>query len=211
MLSIFENQFISLGSDERKSYFYDKREQFNKLKVEDKSSLELAALFIFLNKTCFNGLYRVNQKGLFNVPAGSYKNPTICDRVNLKNISLALKNVEIVAGDYKKSYDFIDEKTFVYLDPPYRPLNSTSTFTSYTENGFDDEAQRQLARYFDKLNSKGAKLILSNSDPKNCDEEDNFFDDLYKEHNIKRIEATRMINSKAEGRGKINEILVTNF
>ena len=166
---------------------------------------------IFLNRTCFNGLYRVNKKGLFNVPMGDYKNPKICDEENLINISEKLKNVDIIHGDYKKSYDFIDENTFVYFDPPYRPLNQTSSFTSYTEYTFGDKEQVEFSEYFKLLNEKGAKLLLSNSDPKNENIEDNFFDDLYKEFDISRIEASRAINSNGGKRGKITEILVNNW
>ena len=168
-------------------------------------------LFIFLNKTCFNGLYRVNKKGEFNVPMGAYKNPKICDKENLKNVAMALKNVKIVYADYRESKDFIDEKTFVYIDPPYRPLNLTSSFTSYTENDFSDKEQIELAEYIDVLNKKGAKIVMSNSDPKNNNTDDNFFDELYKNYNINRVKATRMLNSNASLRGAINELLITNY
>jgi len=150
--------------------------------IQDKKEIDIeenntkkAALFIFLNKTCFNGLYRVNKKGEYNVPMGAYKNPKICDEENLKNVSLALKNVKIIYADYRESESFIDEKTFVYIDPPYRPLNITSSFTSYTENDFSDKEQIELANYIDSLNEKGAKVVISNSDPKNTNENDNFF------------------------------------
>ena len=211
-LLILEEEFLIKSKEDRKLYYYEKREEFNELKTERNKSdlLERAALTIFLNKTCFNGLYRVNKKGLFNVPMGDYKNPKICDEENLINISKKLKNVDIICGDYKKSYDFIDENTFVYFDPPYRPLNQTSSFTSYTEYAFGDKEQIELGEYFKLLDGKGAKLLLSNSDPKNEDENDNFFDDLYKGFNIERIEAGRAINSNGRKRGKITEILVNN-
>lgn len=211
-LKVFENEFLVKDKEDRKIYYYEKREQFNKLKLENNSEeVKRAALMIFLNRTCFNGLYRVNKKGLFNVPMGDYKNPKICDEENLINISKKLKNVDIIYGDYKKSYDFIDKNTFVYFDPPYRPLNQTSSFTSYTEYTFEDKEQIELSEYFKLLNEKGAKLLLSNSDPKNENIEDNFFDDLYKEFNINRIEANRSINSNGRKRGKITEILVNNM
>lgn len=198
---------------EQKEYYYKKREAFNDLKIDgDKQTkLEKAALFIFINKTCFNGLYRVNRKGGFNVPMGAYKNPAICDEDNLRKTSDLLKKVTIVCGDYKQSEEFIDENTFVYCDPPYRPLNETASFTSYTENGFPDEKQAELARFVSTLTSKGAKVVVSNSDPKNVSEEDNFFDELYAEFNINRISATRMINSNAAARGKISELLIANY
>ena len=175
------------------------------------SNVEKAALFIFLNKTCFNGLYRVNKKGLFNVPIGAYNNPCICDEENLRNISKALERVNIVCADYKESESFIDPYTFVYFDPPYRPLNETSNFTSYTENEFDDGAQSELAEYVRKIVEKGAKVVISNSDPKNTNKDDHFFDELYKAYKINRVEAVRMINCNSARRGNISELLISSF
>lgn len=207
-----EDEFLAREKEDRKIYYYEKREKFNKLKLENNNEkINRAALMIFLNRTCFNGLYRVNKKGLFNVPMGDYKNPKICDEENLINVSNKLGNVEVIYGDYRKSYDFIDENTFVYFDPPYRPLNQTSSFTSYTEYTFEDKEQIELSEYFKLLNKKGAKLLLSNSDPKNVDINDQFFDDLYKGFDIKRIEASRAINSKGEKRGKVTEVLISNI
>ena len=164
-----------------------------------------------INKHCFNGLYRVNKKGLFNVPMGNYKKPLICDDRNLRAVCKKLQNVIIVCGDYRKSKDFIDENTFVYFDPPYRPLNNTSNFTSYTENSFNDQEQIELAKFVKEMNDKGAKIIVSNSDPKNYDVDDNFFDDIYETYNIIRVEATRMINCNSKLRGKIKELIIHNF
>lgn len=208
-----QNEFIPLDTDKRKLLYLNKREQFNCLKLngDECVNLEKAILMIFLNKTCFNGLFRVNSKGLFNVPMGSYKNPLICDEENLRNISTKLQNVIIKCGDYRQSTDFIDTHTFVYIDPPYRPLTQTSSFTAYTENSFTDNDQKELAQFFDKINSKGAKIVASNSDPKNADENDDFFDNLYSDYNIKRVQASRMINRNGSGRGKINELIITNF
>ena len=207
-----EEQYIPLDNKNRKDYYYKKREEYNSLKINSEvNNIEKAILFIFLNKTCFNGLYRVNKKGKFNVPMGAYKKPKICDEENLKNVSLTLRNVKIVYADYRKSEKFIDDKTFVYIDPPYRPLNITSSFTSYTENDFNDKEQIELAEYINVLNKKGAKIVISNSDPKNNDIDDNFFDKLYKNYNINRVKATRMLNSNASLRGAINELLITNY
>lgn len=207
-----EEQYIPLDNENRKDYYYKKREEYNSLKINSEvNNIEKAVLFIFLNKTCFNGLYRVNKKGEFNVPMGAYKKPKICDEENLKNVSLTLRNVKIVYADYRKSEKFIDDKTFVYIDPPYRPLNITSSFTSYTENDFNDKEQIELAEYINVLNKKGAKIVISNSDPKNNDIDDNFFDKLYKNYNINRVKATRMLNSNANLRGAINELLITNY
>ena len=207
-----EEQYIPLDNKNRKDYYYKKREEYNSLKINSEvNNIEKAILFIFLNKTCFNGLYRVNKKGKFNVPMGAYKKPKICDEENLKNVSLTLRNVKIVYADYRESEKFIDDKTFVYIDPPYRPLNITSSFTSYTENDFNDKEQIELAEYINVLNKKGAKIVISNSDPKNNDIDDNFFDKLYKNYNINRVKATRMLNSNASLRGAINELLITNY
>ena len=212
LLKEMEEQYTSLNNENRKLYYYEKRREYNNLKINiEENNIEKAVLFIFLNKTCFNGLYRVNKKGEFNVPIGTYKKPKICDEENLKNVSMALKKVKIVYADYRESEKFIDDKTFVYIDPPYRPLNITSSFTSYTENDFNDKEQIELAEYINVLNKKGAKIVISNSDPKNNDIDDNFFDKLYKNYNINRVKATRMLNSNANLRGAINELLITNY
>lgn len=207
-----EMQMLFLPMDEngRKYFYYTVRERFNSTTLTEETATEKAAQFIFLNKTCFNGLYRVNRKGQFNVPMGAYKNPTICDDENLRNIHEALQNVTIVCGDYSLSKSFIDKETFVYLDPPYRPISETSAFTSYNIDAFDDNEQIRLAKFIDEINLSGAKIVLSNSDPKNVNEEDNFFDDLYKNYKINRVEASRAINSKGDKRGKINELLICN-
>lgn len=207
-----EMQMLFLPMDEngRKYFYYTVRERFNATALNEETATEKAAQFIFLNKTCFNGLYRVNRKGQFNVPMGAYKNPTICDDENLRNIHEALKNVTIVCGDYSLSKSFIDRDTFVYIDPPYRPISETSGFTSYNSDVFDDNEQIRLSEFIDEINLSGAKIVLSNSDPKNVNEEDNFFDDLYKNYKINRVEASRAINSKGDKRGKINELLICN-
>lgn len=213
MLMVMQNEFVPMNTDDRKEYYMKKRECFNYLKVNcnEDINIEKAALMIFLNKTCFNGLFRVNKKGLFNVPMGSYKNPMICDEKNLIAVSEKLQNVTIVCGDYRESADFIDDKTFVYFDPPYRPITDTASFTAYSENLFNDEEQIELAKFVDDMHKKGAKVVISNSDPKNSNTEDDFFDDIYSSHKIKRVEATRMINRNSNGRGKIKELLISNF
>lgn len=213
MLYTMQNDFIPLDTDNRKTYYLKKRERFNDLKVNIKESIsiEKAALMIFLNKTCFNGLYRVNKKGLFNVPMGSYKNPMICDENNLRAVSGKLQKVTIVCGDYREASDFIDKNTFVYFDPPYRPISDTASFTAYTANLFDDNAQIELAKFVDLINNRGAKIVVSNSDPKNSNIEDDFFDNIYSFYNIKRVNATRMINCNSEARGKIKELIISNF
>ena len=213
VLSTMQNDFIPLNTEERKAHYMQKRKRFNDIKVNENEdiNIEKAALMIFLNKTCFNGLFRVNRKGLFNVPMGAYKNPMICDKNNLRAVSEKLQRVTIVCGDYRESADFIDENTFVYFDPPYRPITDTASFTAYTENLFNDEEQIELARFVDDMHRKGAKVVISNSDPKNSNTEDDFFDNIYSAHKIKRVEATRMINCNSEARGKIKELLISNF
>lgn len=213
LLFKYQNEYIPHDKEERKNYYMDKREHFNNLKINDNGSanIEKAALMIFLNKTCFNGLYRVNKKGEFNVPMGTYKNPLICDVKNLRAVSEKLQKVTIVCRDYADSEEFIDKNTFVYFDPPYRPITNTASFTSYTKNSFNDEKQIELAKFVDKMDRKGAKVLVSNSDPKNTNIEDDFFDNIYSSHKIKRVEAARMINCDSGARGKIKELLISNF
>ena len=213
LLSTMQREFLPLDCEQRKAYYLKQRDRFNDLKCNgsERDHTEKAALMIFLNKTCFNGLYRVNRKGLFNVPMGAYKNPLICDAENLCAVSEKLRHVTIVCGDYRKSADFIDNKTFVYFDPPYRPLTDTANFTAYTETLFDDKEQIELAKFVDDMHGKGAKIVVSNSDPKNFNSTDEFFDCIYSSHKIKRVEATRMINCNSEARGKIKELLISNF
>ncbi len=211
LLSQMQEKFWNMTTEERKDYFYSKRERFNNLISNCENSLEKAVLFIFLNKTCFNGLYRVNKKGLFNVPMGSYKNPLICDSENILAVSDLIQNATIKCGDYSSCEDFINENTFVYIDPPYRPLNDTSSFNSYAKEKFDDDEQIRLSEFVTRISYKGAKIVASNSDPKNIDETDDFFDDIYRNFTINRIKANRMINSKASNRGSIDELLICNY
>lgn len=211
-LKQMETEYLQLGQEERKNYFYNIRNEYNNYELEEnEQNIQKAAQFIYLNRTCFNGLYRVNKNGKFNVPIGSYKNPTICDEENLRQLSQLIQNVQFQYGDYSKSMEYVTENTFVYFDPPYRPLNVTSGFTSYTKEDFNDDNQRELARFYGELNVRNAKLMLSNSNPKNTNKEDTFFDNIYQGFNINQIQASRMINANSNGRGKISEILVTNY
>ena len=212
-LSELQTAYKSHSLEENKAFFYEKRTRYNELKVNgnDVENLEKAVLFIFLNKTCFNGLYRVNSKGMFNVPFNNAKNPLLCDKDNLLACSKLLQNVEMQVGDYKECMNFIDKGTFVYIDPPYRPITKTSAFTSYSENGFSDKEQIELGRFITEISDKGAYILASNSDPKNADKNDNFFDELYSNFEIERVSASRMINSNAKKRGTINEILISNI
>lgn len=212
-LFIMQDEFIPIENSDRKIYYSKKREKFNFLKLNNsiEDDIEKAAIMIFLNKTCFNGLYRVNKKGFFNVPMGDYKNPMICDEDNLRLVSEKLNNIKIESGDYRKSEKFIDKNTFVYIDPPYRPLTRNSGFTAYSQINFDDKQQIRLSEFINFISKNGAKVLLSNSDPKNIDEKDDFFDNIYSKYKIRRVEATRMINSKASARGKIKELLISNY
>lgn len=211
VLSGWQEQYLKSNFEEREKIFYVRRNRFNNLIQTESESVEKAALMIYLNKTCFNGLYRVNSKGLFNVPYGKYKNPRICQPENLLAVSKTLQNVIITAGNYSSTEDFIDSDTFVYIDPPYRPLTQSSSFTSYSKEGFYDKEQIELSNFVKKIRQKGAKILLSNSDPKNINISDDFFDNLYKDYDIHRVSASRMINSNAHGRGRIKEILVSSF
>ena len=212
-LSEIQNKYKSQTLEENKIFFFEKRNRYNELKINENytENLEKAALFIFLNKTCFNGLYRVNKKGEFNVPFNNAKNPLICDEENLKACSELLQNVQMKAGDYSDCKNFIDSETFVYLDPPYRPLTQTSAFTSYSENQFSDKEQIELGKFITEISNKEAKVLASNSDPKNTNKEDDFFDNLYSNFEIERISASRMINSNAKKRGAISELLISNI
>lgn len=213
LLSRYQAEYHPLDAAARRAYYARMRDRFNALKVSHDApeNIEKAALMIFLNRTCFNGLYRVNRRGRFNVPVGAYKNPLICDEENLRSVSGLLQPVTIVCGDYRESAAFIDRRTFVYFDPPYRPLTDTASFTAYTEFLFDDAKQVELAQFVEEMHRKGAKIVVSNSDPKNVSEEDNFFENIYAPHQIKRVEATRMINRNSGARGKIRELLISNF
>ena len=217
-LTELEKSFLSKEKDGREEMFYNIRKEFNEEKKNvdysevSKEIIKHSANLIFLNKTCFNGLYRLNSKGEYNVPFGDYKNPTICDEENLRNVNLALQGVTLVHGDFEELTEHIDNNTFVYMDPPYRPLSGTASFNNYQKAPFNDDSQKRLASWFHSLNvEKKALLMLSNSDPKNTDPTDCFFDDLYKQFEIIRVSASRAINSKGSSRGAVNELLITNY
>ena len=216
-LKKLEEDFLTKSAQERKEMFYNTRSLYNgRMNEFDYENYNFewitrAAETIFLNKTCFNGLFRQNKKGEFNVPMGSYKNPKICNEKNIIHASYALKDTQIILGDFTLAEKFVTKDALLYYDPPYRPINKTSSFKSYSKDSFEDEDQIRLAEFFKKIDKKGAFQILSNSDPKNENPEDNFFDELYKNFNIKRIEANRMINCNGKLRGKINEIIITNY
>lgn len=204
-----EEDYYKLNSEEeRKEFFLHIRMRYNEKSHE---AVDNTTMFFFLNRTCFNGLYRVNRQGLFNVPFGKYKNPCICDPVTIRLDSKLLKGVKILTGDFENTLGYACGNTFFYFDPPYRPLSETSSFNDYAKEAFNDDAQIRLKEFCDKINNKGYKFMLSNSDCKGKNEEDNFFDLLYKQYVIERVWASRSINSKPEKRGKLTEILVHNY
>ncbi len=204
------------NKEERKEVYYTIRSLWNKnANREDKLSLnqrcQRAAQTIFLNKTCFNGLFRLNSMGEFNVPMGDYDTPSFPSKEALIEVHEVLQKVSIHHSSFESCSKWVDENTFVYFDPPYRPLSKTSHFVSYSKADFNDEDQERLATLFRKLDQKGARLLLSNSDPKNTNPDDSFFDELYSGFNIDRVFAKRSINSKPLKRGKITELLIHNM
>lgn len=202
-----QEQYLPLNAEARKDFFMTQRERFNEA---EKTDFETAALFIFLNRTCFNGLYRVNSKGKFNVPHGRYSNPKICDEETLRADSALLQRVEILCGDFAQTGRYAGENVLYYFDPPYRPLTETAAFTSYSKGGFDDAEQKRLRDFCDQIAAMRSLFVASNSDPQNVDNDDDFFDHLYRMFNIKRVSAARMINSKGDRRGAISEIMISN-
>ena len=216
-LGELETAYLSLSAENRQKFYYQRRTLFNsqlsEVNVTNYSAdwIIRAANIIFLNRTCFNGLFRVNSKGEFNVPFGRYKNPKICDQENLVHVSNVLKRCQIIHGDFSSIDKFVNSQSFVYFDPPYRPISSTASFNSYSEDTFGDESQLRLANFFERLHKKGAKLILSDSDPKHTNPDDNLFEDAYRKFRIERVFANRNINSSGSKRGAISELLIMNY
>ncbi len=199
-LTLLKSEYVNKDDHEREKYFYKIRELYNfeRLKIDfNKYSTEWiprAAKLIFLNKTCFNGLFRLNRKGEFNVPFGRYKNPGILDKENLISASRVLQIAEIFLTDFENIKNKINDDFFIYFDPPYRPISLTSSFTSYSKYDFTEDDQKRLAQFYGELGVNGNKLMLSNSDPKNENPADHFFERLYEKFNIIRVQANRMIN-----------------
>ena len=203
-----QSEYSTLGDDARKEFFMERRRQFNGDGIAD---LDRAALFIFLNKTCFNGLYRVNSHGHFNVPHGRYVNPRICDAETVMADAEVLQRVEIMCGDFSGSERFAAGNTIYYFDPPYKPLSKTSSFTAYSVDAFDDDDHLRLREFCSEVARRGSRFILSNSDLKAVDTTNDFFDDLYRPFNITRVLASRFVNADASGRGLLPELLVSNI
>jgi DNA adenine methylase len=218
ILHQYQTRYDTSAETQRYESFFDLRGHFNeqRLKINyrhfSENWLTRAAQFIFLNKTCYNGLFRLNAEGEFNVPPGKYKKPVIFDERTILTASAVLQNAEIVFADYSQCYPKVDASSFVYFDPPYRPITRTSYFTAYTGAEFGDKQQIELARFFRRLDTeKGAKLMLSNSDPANANPNDTFFEEAYSGYNISRVSASRAVNCNGAKRGKINELLIINY
>mgnify|MGYP003632990450 FL=1 len=209
ILSEWQSEYYLLAQNEieKKEYYYAKRTLFN-TRISNQTTQ--SALFIFLNRTCFNGLFRVNRKNEFNVPIGSYKKPLICNKENLRAVSEILQRVEILNVDYSETLNYVNENTFFYFDPPYKPLSETSSFNSYAKDEFNDAEQVRLKEFCTELDRLNHQWILSNSDVKGKNPNDNFFDDLYSDFNIYRVNARRSINANPNKRGKLTELLITN-
>ena len=187
-----------------KEHFYAIRSLDRKSDFNEISSIEKASRLIFLNKTCYNGLYRLSKKGYFNAPFGRYKNPKILDTENLLACSRVLKNSELWIANYRNIIDKIKKNDFVYLDPPYVPISKTSNFTSYTKESFDLNDQYLLKEFCDTISKKGGFFMLSNSYSKSII-------DLYNGYNIEKVLAKRMINSNASKRGDLQEVIIRNY
>lgn len=202
-LSELAAHFLPLDDTERLEHYLSMRARFNAKVPED---VETAALLIFLNRTCFNGLYRENARGDFNVPYGKVKNPMLCDVKTLRADAGALKQVTLQCGDFPSVLDSLRRTTFFYLDPPYKPISQTSSFNTYTKIPFNDDEQRRLATFCRALDAKGHYFLLSNSDPG-----DSFFDDLYAGFRIERVQARRCVSANPAKRGPLSELLISNF
>lgn len=208
-LASIEKEYGSLSSlESQKELYLLSREHFNKKNLD---AIENTVLFFFLNRTCFNGLYRVNRSGGFNVPFGRYASPTICDRGTILADSELLQKVRVLTGDFEQTFNEINGETFFYFDPPYRPLSSTSNFNDYAREAFNDAAQVRLKKFCDRVQDSNCRFMLSNSDGASQGDGDSFMDDLYSEYCIDRVWASRNVNANGAGRGKIPELLVHNY
>ena len=208
-LKQIQKEYYSLQTENsRKEFYLEKRDEYNTKKLEP---IRNTTLFFFLNRTCFNGLYRVNKSGLFNVPFGKYETPMICDPGTIYADSELLQHVEICTGDYQQTFNRAEGTTLFYFDPPYRPLSNTSSFNDYTKDAFNDLAQTRLKEFCDRIMQAGYSFMLSNSDCFNTPIQDRFFEDLYLEYIIDRVWASRNVNANPAKRGKLQEILVHNY
>ena len=208
-LSSIQEDYYSVKNEEaKKAYYLRIRDRFN---AKPANPIENTTLFFFLNRTCFNGLYRVNKAGKVNVPCGRYERPLICDVDTIHFDSQLLQRVTILTGDFEQTFEYIGGNTFFYFDPPYRPLSNTSSFNDYAKEAFNDVAQIRLKHFCDRLQNAGIPFMLSNSDCLSKNETDRFFDDLYENYDINRVWASRSVNANGAKRGKLTEILVRNY
>jgi DNA adenine methylase len=217
-LALLEQQYVAVNDEQREVMYYEIRKQYNLEKTQinyeklvTNLSVNRASKFIFLNKTCFNGLYRQNSKGQFNVPFGRYKTPKICDADNLINCAAVLKNVNILCGDFKSTEKYVVKNSLVYLDPPYKPITKTASFTKYHKDDFGDNDQIRLADYYKRIDGLGAKIILSNSDPMSVNSNNSFFDDLYSSFDISRVNVSRAVSAAASSRKVVKELIIKNI
>jgi len=205
--------FYIIVRDELQALFADLEKHQNEeeyyygiraLDPDKMNAVSRASRFLYLNKTGYNGLWRVNKRGKHNVPFGQYKNPKIVDENNLPQVSRVLQDTEIILGDFSRALDFVQPGTFIYFDPPYHPLSDTANFTSYTSDSFGIDDQCRLAEVFKQLDESGCKVMLSNSDTL-------FIRELYKGYDIKVVYARRAINCCAKKRGPISELVIRNY
>lgn len=214
-LKNIEREYLSIKEEaSRKTFYLYMRRQFNSQSISP--GIERTSLLLFLNRTCFNGLYRENSKGEFNVPFGRYAHPIICneDLIFADSELLRKYDVKICCGDYKQTINEIEEQefTFFYFDPPYRPLSETSSFNTYVKEAFNDQSQRELALFCRQISSRQKCLwMLSNSDCSAANPNDRFFEDIYDGFNIQRVVAKRAINANPGKRGKLTELLIKNY
>ncbi len=213
-LQIIQSEYDELTTKaDKQPYFYAKREAFN---TRDSDAVTQASLFMFLNRAAFNGLYRVNRKNAFNVPIGSYKRPVFVYEELMQQVSALLQHAELMTGDYRDTLEQLERlntnnlPVFFYLDPPYKPISDTASFTAYAQGEFGDEAQIELARFCQELDKKGYHWLLSNSDPKSVNENETFFDDLYTDFIIERVQVSRSISASGSRRGRVGELLINN-
>jgi DNA adenine methylase len=216
-LSELQEVYVPLAEVERRDFYYHIRQQYNQgggqvnLGEFQPGWVSRSAQMLFLNRTCYNGLFRLNAAGAFNVPFGRYANPRVLDADNLRAVSRLLQGISINCNDFTAIESQVDATSFVYFDPPYRPISKTAHFTAYSRHNFDDAEQLRLAAFYRRLDGLGARLMLSNSDPRNQDARDDFFERVYAGYRIERVQAGRNINSQAQRRGPIAELVILNY
>ncbi len=213
LLRAMEKEYLALDEEGRGAWYAALRDRYNDRVAsgESRKGTESAALFLALNRTCYNGLYRVNAQGRFNVPHGRFAKPVLCQEARLRAVSRALASVELVCGDYRLSRSFIDGRTLVYLDPPYQPPPGGRGFTAYAGGGFSEKDHEELAAFVRELCAAGAWVLVSSSDPSRLAPGDGTIRRLYPRLIVNRLEAVRPISASPAGRGRITELLIRNF